>query len=83
MQTTFKPIPEEVVDQLVKQGEVFKCAGGLMIEDPLVKPLITSMLGSEDAIMGLCKDTVLTALLKAADLEFEEEEPQLWSSSED
>lgn len=59
------------------------CAGGLMIEDPLVAPLITSMLGTEDAIKGLCKETVLNTLLKAAGLEYEEEETEMWDSGDD
>lgn len=83
MQTCFKPIPEAVIEQLVEEGEIFQCAGGLMIEHPLITPLITSMAGTEDAIQGLCKDTVLNTLLKAAGLDFQEEEPEIYGSEDD
>ena len=49
----FQPIPEEVVAQLVEEGLVFRCAGGLMIEHPLVEPLITRIEGTPDSVMGL------------------------------
>ena len=77
MQVCFKSIPEETVEALVKEGDVFKCAGGLMIEHPLVAPLITS------AVKGLCKDTVLTLLLRAAGLPFQEEETDMFDSEEE
>lgn len=53
-----------------------------MIEDPLVTPLITSITGTEDAVKGLCKDTALNLLLKAAGLDFKEEEPELWDADD-
>ena len=83
LQTCFKPIPEEVIEQLVEEGEIFQCAGGLMIEHPLITPLILSMAGSEDAIQGLCKDTVLNTLLRVSGLEFEEEDPEIYGSDHD
>ena len=79
----FKSIPDDTVDALVKEGDVFKCAGGLMIEHPLVAPLITSKMGSDDTIQGLCKDTVLTLLLRAAGLPFQEEETVGFDSEEE
>ncbi len=36
----FKPIPEEVIERLVADGGCLACAGGLMIEHPLVQPYI-------------------------------------------
>ena len=36
-QVEFKSIPEEVVDQLVAEGTCYSCAGGLMVEHPLVR----------------------------------------------
>ena len=59
MQTHFTQIPEEVIQQMVEEGTVMKCAGGLMIENPLLEPFITRFDGAKDAIMGLPKDTVL------------------------
>lgn len=59
MQTHFSQIPEEVIQQMVEEGTVMKCAGALMIENPLLEPFITRFDGAKDAIMGLPKDTVL------------------------
>jgi len=49
----FDPIPLAVQEQLLAQGEVYHCAGGLMVESPLVKPYIRKMEGEEDSAMGL------------------------------
>ena len=62
----FSPIPKETAEALVAEGEVMWCAGGLMIEHPLVQPFITSMEGGQDAVMGLSKARVLTLLSDAA-----------------
>ena len=68
MQVHFKPIPEVVIEQLLDEGMVFRCAGGLMIEHPLVSPLITNITGTEDGVQGLPKQLVLQLLLQAAGL---------------
>lgn len=49
-------------------GDVMWCAGGLMIEHPLVTPYITHIDGSQDSVMGLGKDAVIKVLLEAAGL---------------
>ncbi len=41
-------------------------AGGLMIEHPLVTPLILSIEGTRDSIMGLPQKLVLEGFLSAA-----------------
>lgn len=65
LQTYFSQIPEEVVQHLVTEGTVMKCAGALMIENPLLEPFITCFDGTKDAIMGLPKDTVLRLVAEA------------------
>ena len=54
----FSPIPDDVVDQLLEEGDVYYCAGGLMVEHPLVQPYVQRMDGSMDSIMGLCIATL-------------------------
>ena len=54
----FSPIPDDVVDQLLEEGDVYYCAGGLMVEHPLVQPYVQRMDGSMDSIMGLCVATL-------------------------
>ncbi|CAI5942847.1 unnamed protein product [Closterium sp. NIES-65] len=38
-----QPIPDSVLDQVVAEGDIFYCAGGLMVEHPLVAPLVEKM----------------------------------------
>ena len=47
--------PQDVAQELVKEGKVMWCAGALMIEHPLVEPLIGKIEGTSDSIMGLSK----------------------------
>lgn len=65
LQVYFRAIPETVIDQLLEEGIVMGCAGGLMIEHPLVTPLIAKMEGTEDSIKGLSKQLTLELLVKA------------------
>jgi septum formation protein len=61
----FDHIPEETAEILIKEGDVMWCAGGLMVEHPLVVPHVTKMEGGQDAVMGLCKATVVRLLTEA------------------
>lgn len=47
------PIPETTIQTLLGEGMVFNCAGGLMIEHPLIQECIQSIEGSVDSVMGL------------------------------
>lgn len=67
LQVHFEKIPEDVIETLIAEGDVMKCAGGLMIEHPLVTPLIAKVIGTEDAIKGLPKQLTLQVLLEAAE----------------
>ncbi|CAI5474789.1 unnamed protein product [Closterium sp. Yama58-4] len=62
----FRPIPDAVVDQLVAEGDIFYCAGGLMVEHPLVAPLVEKMVGGIDAVMGLSKATTVALMQQVA-----------------
>eukprot|EP00887_Chlorella_sp_A99_P003369 scaffold26.g3369.t1 len=66
-QIHFGPIPSASVDALVAEGEVFWCAGGLMVEHPLVQPHVTRMVGTQDAVMGLGKALLMRLLGEAAE----------------
>jgi septum formation protein len=58
-----KTIPADLIDKLVKDdAPVLSCAGGLMVEHPLVKEYIQGIDGTEDSVMGLSKDLVLQLL---------------------
>ncbi|KAJ3674071.1 hypothetical protein LUZ60_006063 [Juncus effusus] len=64
----FHEIPEDVIDNLIKEGDVMYVAGGLMVEHPLTSPFVQAMVGSLslssfvqsmvgtiDSVMGLPK----------------------------
>ena len=61
----FSRIPDETVRVLIEQGDVFHCAGGLMVEHPLVQSSILCMEGGLDCVQGLCKATVRRLLWQA------------------
>jgi septum formation protein len=66
-------IPADLIDRLVKDDEpVLSCAGGLMVEHPLVREYIQSIDGTEDSVMGLSKDLVLR-LLKELSVKLKEQ----------
>lgn len=58
----FHPIPDDVVESLIKEGLVLKVAGGLLVEHPLTSPLVEAMVGSIDSIMGLPKDLTISLI---------------------
>jgi len=62
---SFTPFPASTIDALISEGEVFHCAGGLMVEHPLVVPHVCSIEGGQDSVMGLRKDTALRLLSQA------------------
>eukprot|EP01039_Chlorochromonas_danica_P000581 gene581-626_t len=63
----FDQIPEEVVDRLLSDGQALHCAGGLMVEHPLLQPYIKRIDGTMDSVMGLSCE-LLEKLLIELDL---------------
>ncbi|XP_077231426.1 uncharacterized protein LOC143864381 [Tasmannia lanceolata] len=55
VQIYFHAIPDEVIENLIEEGAVLKVAGGLLSEHPLMSPLIESLVGTADSVMGLPK----------------------------
>lgn len=51
----FLDIPDEVIDSLIEEGIILNVAGGLMLEHPLTLPLVDTVIGSSDCVMGLSK----------------------------
>ncbi|KAK4434532.1 7-methyl-GTP pyrophosphatase [Sesamum alatum] len=52
----FHDIPEQIVDDLIEEGNVLNVAGGLIIEHPLVLPYVKEVVGGTDSVMGLPKE---------------------------
>ena len=40
----FDPISEEAIQALIEKGKIFHCAGGLMVEHPLMQQLVAQQL---------------------------------------
>lgn len=54
-----------LVDQLLLEGApILSCAGGLMIEHPLVRQHVDRIDGTEDSVMGLSKELVMRLLIE-------------------
>ncbi|PXF45404.1 Maf-like protein [Gracilariopsis chorda] len=49
----FRSIPDDIVEQLLEKGEVLHCAGGITVEDELLKPYLALRQGDLDSFMGL------------------------------
>ena len=49
----FKPIPENVINQVIDEGRVMHTTGAFMSEDPLLMPYIKHIEGSADSVIGL------------------------------
>lgn len=58
-----RPLPDEIIEDRIADGEIFYCAGALRIEDPVIEPYIECIDGDLDSVMGLPK--LLTARLIA------------------
>ena len=63
----FGAIPNDVVEKLLQEPMVLNCAGGLMVEHPLVQPYIVQVDGSYNSLMGLCTDLLNTLLRELED----------------
>ncbi|BBN17130.1 hypothetical protein MPTK1_7g12230 [Marchantia polymorpha subsp. ruderalis] len=63
----FHSIPEHVITTLIEEGSVFWAAGGLLVEHPLVSPLVNAMVGTIDSVMGLPKELTLSLIDEAVE----------------
>lgn len=49
----FKPIPDSVIDALMKEGKVLQTAGGFMVEDTMLEPYVDHIEGETSSVTGL------------------------------
>ena len=52
----FRSIPDDVIDKLIDEGNIFRASGGFISEDPLIDPYVIKIEGTQDSIMGLPKE---------------------------
>lgn len=62
----FRPFPEEVIEQLIREGNIFSQSGAFSLEDPLVAPYVDHIEGTLDSIEGLPKELTEKLLKYAA-----------------
>lgn len=67
----FRDIPNNIIDQVIADGFVFRQAGGFSIEHPFLKSYIERIEGEIESVIGLPKD--LTERLIAACLRTKDE----------
>ena len=65
MQVHISPIPDDVIQQMISEGSVFRAAGALIIEHPLTLPFIDHIDGTADGVMGIDKDVALRVMAEA------------------
>eukprot|EP00601_Ochromonadales_sp_CCMP2298_P030823 CAMPEP_0173347906 /NCGR_PEP_ID=MMETSP1144-20121109/13421_1 /TAXON_ID=483371 /ORGANISM="non described non described, Strain CCMP2298" /LENGTH=222 /DNA_ID=CAMNT_0014295459 /DNA_START=97 /DNA_END=765 /DNA_ORIENTATION=- len=65
----FGQIPRDVVDAILAEGECVHCAGGLMVEHPLLQPHIRSLEGTQESLMGLSVELLHSLLHEIGALE--------------
>lgn len=63
----FKHIPPNIVDQLIAKGDIMHCAGGFMIDDPLIRPYLGEREGTEESIIGMPMHLVKELIAKCAE----------------
>lgn len=63
----FDPIPSEVMNDFIKNGDSFFRAGGFAAESPLLQPYVKNIEGTIDSIMGM-PVTLLESLIKKVEL---------------
>ncbi|MDP2641172.1 MAG: Maf family protein [Candidatus Yanofskybacteria bacterium] len=61
----FKEFPEEVIKQLIAEGNIFTQAGAFSLEDPLIEPYIERIEGSLESIEGLPVELTQRLIKKA------------------
>jgi septum formation protein len=51
--TYFSPIPEEIVEKFIDEGDPFSKAGGFAIQSDILEPYIKNIEGTKESIMGM------------------------------
>lgn len=52
----FRKFPNDVIEQLIAQGNIFSQAGAYSVEDPLIAPYVERIVGTIDSVEGLSKE---------------------------
>ncbi len=61
----FRPMPDDVIEDLIENGGSMESAGGLRIENPHVAKYTECIIGQKSAVMGFPQSLAESLLLKA------------------
>eukprot|EP00455_Lapot_gusevi_P021893 TRINITY_DN2285_c0_g1_i4.p1 TRINITY_DN2285_c0_g1~~TRINITY_DN2285_c0_g1_i4.p1 ORF type:complete len:211 (-),score=49.60 TRINITY_DN2285_c0_g1_i4:85-633(-) len=51
----FHPIPPQIVEDLIANGEIMSCCGGFIVSLPMIEPYLSVREGTQDELMGFPK----------------------------
>eukprot|EP00457_Paulinella_chromatophora_P006777 gb/GEZN01006796.1/.p1 GENE.gb/GEZN01006796.1/~~gb/GEZN01006796.1/.p1 ORF type:complete len:291 (+),score=50.89 gb/GEZN01006796.1/:49-921(+) len=64
-QQLYKPMPDWILDRLIQEKTVLDCAGGYIVDAPVVWPYIGPRVGSQSCLMGFPLEVCLELLQEA------------------
>lgn len=54
----FRRIPEEIIERLIREGNVYSWAGAFAVENPVFVPYVENIIGEDGSVRGLPKALV-------------------------
>lgn len=67
----FSPFSPEAIEELLQEGLLLKCAGGIIIEHEIFKRFTSEIIGTIDGIQGLPKEMTLRLIEDASKADYE------------
>ena len=49
----YKPMPDELIKEMIEKGNVMNAAGAFLVQDPYSEPFIDKIEGTRDSLSGL------------------------------
>lgn len=65
IQVELGEIPEDVIEQLIREGDALLCAGALKVEHPALQPSVKKRTGTDDSLMGVPTELVKKLIAEA------------------
>lgn len=62
---SFKPFPEQMIEDFIKEGDPMERAGGFGVQHPLMRPYVDKIEGDEESIVGLPTKLLKKLLIQA------------------
>jgi len=78
----FKKIPAKVLSEIIEKGDILKCCGGFMVDEPAIAPFLGKRTGTLSSLQGFPRNLVRRLLNEAQKIEGKEEKEEETASSE-